>query len=382
MVYEIVNEFPNKILDMEEGPFISLYQPTHRHRPENKQDLIRFKNLIQEIEDSLKQKYPKQEIGSLMEPFYVLSEDRIFWNHTLDGLAVLSAGGRSIVYNLHRPVNELAVVADSFHIKPLIRVFQSADRYHVLGINRKNFTLYEGNRYGFEEIEIGADIPRTMEEVLGEEYSEPYLSQGFYGGAGGTPMFHGHGGRRDEINKDTERYFRYVDKFILENYSNPMGIPLILAALDEHHGLFRSITGNPYLNEKGIRKDYETLSSSQIREDAWEVIEPFYLEKTRELVDRYNLERSKFLASDDLAQVARAALENRIDTIMIEADRIIPGRINKETGELERGQLDNPELDDLLDDIAEMVFKNKGEVVVLPKERIPSETGIAAIYRF
>ena len=51
MLYEIVNDFPNEILKEKEAPFISLYQPTHRHRPENRQDLIRFKNLVQEIED-------------------------------------------------------------------------------------------------------------------------------------------------------------------------------------------------------------------------------------------------------------------------------------------------------------------------------------------
>ncbi len=61
MLYKIVNDFPpHEILEAQEAPFISLYQPTHRHRPENKQDLIRFKNLIQNIENSLKQKYPKK----------------------------------------------------------------------------------------------------------------------------------------------------------------------------------------------------------------------------------------------------------------------------------------------------------------------------------
>ena len=57
MRYEITNEFPHEILKEKEGPLISLYQPTHRHRPEASQDPIRFKNLIQEIEDQLEEKY-------------------------------------------------------------------------------------------------------------------------------------------------------------------------------------------------------------------------------------------------------------------------------------------------------------------------------------
>ncbi|WP_158232158.1 hypothetical protein [Sporosarcina sp. P20a] len=39
-------------------------------------------------------------------------------------------------------------------------------------------------------------------------------------------------------------------------------------------------------------------------------------------------------------------------------------------------------VDDVLDDLAETVFKTGGEVAVLPKERMPVETGAAAIYRW
>lgn len=382
LLYEIVKEFPNEIIYEEKGPFISLYQPTHRYRPENEQDVIRFKNLITAIENSLKQEYPESDIESLMKPFNTLLEDKLFWNNTTDGLAILANEDKCIIYKLQLPVKELSVVGEKFHIKPLIRYFQSADRYLLLGLDRKQFTLYEGNRYGFEKIELDPDIPTTIEEVLGDEYPKPYLSQGSYDGAGGTPMFHGHGGKKEEIKKNTDRYFRYVDKFILDNYSNPMKIPLILAGLDEHHGVFRNITSNHYLLDEGIKRDYKTLSKDQIRESAWNLIEPFYLEKTKGLIDRYNVNRSKFLASDDLSEVSRAVFENRVDTIMMEADRTIPGMIDKETGKLKRGDLKEPEFDNVINDLATMVYKSKGEIVILPKERIPSITGVAAIFRY
>ncbi len=44
--------------------------------------------------------------------------------------------------------------------------------------------------------------------------------------------------------------------------------------------------------------------------------------------------------------------------------------------------LADPEVDDLLDDLGEIVLRMKGEVIVLPAERMPSESGVAAIYRF
>jgi hypothetical protein len=382
MLYEIVKDFPNDIIYEEGGPFISLYQPTHRYRPENKQDVIRFKNLIRTIENSLKEKYRDKELQVLMKPFNDLAEDNIFWNNTKDGLAVLSNGRKCIVYKLKRPVEEVALVGDTFHIGPLIRNFQSDDKFHLLGLDRKEFTLFEGNRYGFEEIEIDPSIDTKAEDVLGDERTEPHLTAGSYGGAENNPMFHGHGGRKEEVDLDAERFFRYVDKVVLDHYSNPTKVPLILVALDEHQGLFRSLTNNPYLIDKGIRKDYRTLSVSDIRENAWELIEPKYLEQTKVLTDRYNVERPKSLASDDLAEVARAVLENKVATLIVESDRIVPGKLNKETGQLEMYSVEKPDFENLLDDLAMMMYKNKGEIIILPKGRMPSTTGLAAIFRY
>jgi hypothetical protein len=39
-------------------------------------------------------------------------------------------------------------------------------------------------------------------------------------------------------------------------------------------------------------------------------------------------------------------------------------------------------VDDLLDDIAELVLRKGGEVVVVPSEKMPTPAGVAAIYRF
>ncbi|HHY11355.1 MAG TPA: hypothetical protein GX529_01875 [Firmicutes bacterium] len=382
MIYEIANDFPTEILRVQKPPCISLYQPTHRHRPDNRQDPIRFKNLVQKIESSLKQKYPNQELGSLMKPFRDLAENKMFWEHTLDGLAVLRTEGECVIYHLQRPVKELAVVADSFHIKPLIRVFQSADRYHLLGLSRNEFTLYEGNRYGFEQIELDPEVPRTAREVLGERSTERYVTPGTYAGPSMPGVYHGHGGRKEEIDKDTEKFFRFVDEFVLDNYSRPTGLPVMLVALPEHHALFQRISRNSLLMKQGLHTAPDSLATAQLREAVWGKIEPLYLEKTKILIDKYEAAKAKGFASDDLSEIAQAALHNNVKHLLVEADRIVPGRVNPVTGELEDADLEHPEVDDLLDDLAEMVFGNKGDVVVLPKERMPTTTGAAAIRRY
>jgi hypothetical protein len=107
------------------------------------------------------------------------------------------------VYKLQRPVPELAVVADSFHTKPLLRILQSADRYQVLALNRHEMKLFEGNRDALDEIAPADGVPRTLTEALGEELTDPRQTVSAYGGSGGgqAPMHHGHGGRKDELDQ-------------------------------------------------------------------------------------------------------------------------------------------------------------------------------------
>ncbi len=378
-------DFAAGLFDDGEAPCLSLYQPTHRHHPDNRQDPIRFGNLVKELEESLLQSLPKDEVLPLLEPFRTMEDDRDFWNHTLDGLAVLAAKGTFRVYRLQRPVAELAVVADSFHVKPLIRILQSADRYHVLGLSRQEAKLFEGNRDALDEIDLHEDVPRTLTDALGEELTEPHLTVASYGGKGSAQgsMHHGHGGKSEELDIDAERFFRVIDKGVLEHHSQPSGLPLILAALPEHHHLFHEVSRNPALIEESIDVNPDALASTDaLRERAWQVMEPRYRARLAALVEEFGTARANGVGGDDVAEVAKALVGGRVATLLIEAQREVSGRVDAETGDVEFGDLEHPEVDDLLDDLGMLALKMGGDVVVVPTEQMPTETGVAAIYRY
>jgi hypothetical protein len=382
MAYEIAQRFPNEILYQEEGPFVSLYQPTHKRFPENKQDPIVFKNLLRTIKKSLSQKYEKDVINVIMEPFYELEEDAPFWNNTSQGIAVLASKNKCIVYNLQIPVMEFATVADSFHIKPLIKAFQSTESYQLLGLSSNNFALFQGDRNGFSEITLPADTPRTLEEVLGEQLTDSYLSHGSYGGAGSHTMYHGHGDPKQERDIDSEKYFRYVDRFVLDHYSKPSKLPLIVVSLPEFFSLFKSISNNPYVLDDGIENSYDSLDRDTLKAKALEIIKPINQKKIQEVIESYKIAEADNLGSSDIKAVAKAAFNSQIETLLIEESKIVPGKINHATGEVEYGAIGDPELDDLLDDIAELTLMRKGEVLIVPQDMMPSTTGVAAIFRY
>jgi hypothetical protein len=381
-MHSLINDYAAGLLSNHEPPCLSLYQPTHRHHPDNQQDPIRFRNLVRSMEQSLRQKYTTREVQPLLEPFQALADDRDFWNYTLDGLATLGAPGLFRVYRLQRPVPEVVIVADSFHIKPLMRILQSADRYQVLGLNRREIKLFEGNRDAVDEIELAQAVPRTIIDALGEKLTEPLTVTSYSTGPGEPAIRHGYGSKQDEVDIDSERFFRAVDRAILEHHSRPSGLPLILAALPEYHNLFRQVSQNPFLMADGIDIHPDALPADALRERAWRVVEPQYLARLAGLVEEFGRAKSNGLGSDELALVAVAAVAGRVATLLIEADRQIAGRIDVTTGRVQFHNLSHPEVDDLLDDLGELVLKKGGRVVVVPAERMPTQTGAAATYRF
>lgn len=382
MLYKIAHQFPDDMIFEDGELFISLYQPTHRHFPQNKQDTIVFKNLLRQIEGLLKKQADKEFINLIMKPLYELEKDTDFWNNTLAGIAVLASQNKCIIYNLYNPVEEFAVVANSFHIKPLIQAFQPTENYQLLGLSRNDFALYQGDKFGFFKIEMDPNLPVTLEDVLGKQLTESYLSERSTGGGGENTRYHSQQDKNEEADKDTEKYFRYVDRFVYENYSKPSKLPLILVSLKEHHSHFKEISHNPYLIDEGINISYESLEMDKLKSKALEIIKPIALKKTQELIESFRNAEADSLGSSDLVQVVKAAYESRIKTLLLEEDRIIPGKIDYNTGKINFCDLKMPDCDDILDDLAQLVLKNKGNVQVLHKDKMPSLTGIAAIYRY
>jgi hypothetical protein len=237
---------------------------------------------------------------------------------------------------------------------------------------------------GLDEIDPAPGVPRTIAEALGDELTEPHQTVASHGGVGqgSTPMRHGHGGKKDGADMDAERFFRAIDRAVLEHHSRPSGLPLILAALPEHHPLFRRISHNPFLIAEGLTINPDALTIAGLRERAWQVIEPQYQARLAALADEFAVAKSKGLGSDDLAQVAQASAAGRVATLLIESDRQIAGRLDGTTGKVEVDDLRHPQVNDLLDDLGELVGKMGGRVLVIPAERMPVPTGLAATYRF
>lgn len=342
-----------------EAPCVSIYQPTHRNHPDNVQDPIQFKNQVKEVEDSLNRRHAVREVRSLLEPLQRLQNDAAFWNHTLDGLAVLASAKRFDVFKLPRSVPTLTVVADSFHIKPLLRYVQSADRFHVLAVAEDKIALFEGNRYVLDPI------------------SAPKISRAARPPAPSDPT------GKETAGEGMATYFRAVDKAVTDEVSKPSGAPLVLACLSENQGPFRAVAKNPFLLPDAVTGvDPFALDAEKLRARVWPLVEAHYLARLAKLTQDFGTAVSRQQGTGDLSDAAKAAIAGRIGTLLIDADQVQPGTIDPTTGAIKAKDLADPKVDDKLDDLGELVLKTGGQVVIVPTERMPTKTGLAAIFRY
>ncbi len=373
-----------EMASFEGRPCLSLYQPTHRRHPDNQQDPIRFRHLVNALATSLMQQHATDVVEALLEPFEALAQDHEFWSHTLDGLAVLGAPGLFRVFLLQRPVAELAVAADSFHTKPLRQWLQSTGRYQVLALSRHKVQLFEGDRNALDAVALAAGVPQTMTATPGDAHTEPHVAVSSSDGTGGghRAVEHNQGGRQDEIDSGAERFFRAVDRAVLEHHSRPSGLPLMLAALPEHHHLFHEVSHNPFLMASGLMVDPQGVTHDDLRQRAWDVAAPQQEAQQSAWRDAYAAAVAHGLGSGDLSQVAHAAVAGRVATLLVEAERQVAGRIDGLTGRIDPADLGNPRVDDVLDDLGTLVESMGGEVHVLPAERMPCGTVVAASFRY
>lgn len=378
MNYQIVKEFPHPMMEKGKRPVISIYVDTHIKKPDRLENPIRFKNLVKEAQASLKEKEFKG-FKDLFSLFKEMEEDALFWEGATESMAILGDEDECIVYKLPVNVKSLAIVSDSFYIKPLLRSFQSNGHYHVLGLNRDNFVLFEADRYGITEIPVDAS-DATMEGVLGTEKTAPHLSVASIGGD--QSMYHGHGGAKDERKVDQEKFFRHVDTFVLEQYSKKQKIPLILVSPDEHQGEFRKLSKNNFLIDEGIKIDGDALDKKSLYEKVQDVMQERFKKELKDRMAAFSEAHAKDLGSDDVIQIGRAIVEGKVASLYLEENTVHPGRFDPQLGTVVQGEIADPRVGDVYDDMAEVVLSRGGEVLILGKDEMPTERELAAVYRY
>src|SRR5512138_2475847 len=225
------------LLQAEGRPCVSIYLPTSRRFPEKRQDPLRYRKLVDQAAALLRKGTPDAE--GMIATLRAL-ETEPHWERSLEGFAAFLSPGYAAAYRVPAPVPEIAVVADTFHVKPLLRLKREATRYFVLAVSQKAVRLYEGNPLGASPVDVPG-LPGGLTGALGPVENERRSKTVHAGGV----AHHGYGPGKEETKEDLLSDFRVIDKAPREHLRGERA-PLLLAAVKYYQPIYRE--ANTYAN--------------------------------------------------------------------------------------------------------------------------------------
>lgn len=365
------------------GFCVSLYMPAHRAGRETEQDPIRCKNLLRQAEDRLlAEGLNSAQVQDLLRGPQELLQDQSFWRHQSDGLAVFCSEDIFHYFRLPISFTELVVVAERFHIKPLLPLLTSDGIFFILAISQNQVRLLEGTQHTVDEIEL-ENIPQNLAETLPEGLPEKQLQfqTGTPSGTGNRPaVFHGHETSNETKNR-IRQWFRIIDKHIrgllLDGRS-----PLVLAGVDTHFPLYREVNNYPHLMEEGIAGNPEGMSPEALHRKAWTIVEPVFKKDRDTALDRYRQLVGTGKTTTDIKEAVWAAHHGRIDVLFVAVGVQIWGGFDPEKDTVHVHQSTEPGDGDLLDLTAIQTLINGGMVYAVSPEEVPDQAYLAALLRY
>jgi hypothetical protein len=371
------------LMGKHQGLCVSIFMPTFRTGVESQQNQIRFRNLLRSAEEKLLAAgLRSQEVKELLEPAQALPGNVLFWRRQSDGLALFLSTDLFRYFCLPEAFQELIVVADHFHIRPLLPVLSGDKRFYILALSQKEVRLLEGTRRTVQEIELEG-VPKSIEEALQYDALEKQVRfrTGSVSGGTGMAMVSGHGGVVDDTKDNLLKYFRMIDRGLHDLLKDERA-PLILAGVDYLFPIYREANTFPHLIEEGIPGNPKGTSSESLYRMALKIVSPFFQKSENDAIAQYRQSSGTGLTSADIREIVPDAAHGRVGMLFIAAESQAWGTFNRESGTVEVHQKREADDEDLLEIAAAQTYLNGGSVFLLPPEKMPEPKDLAAVFRY
>ncbi len=369
------------LLNQETAPCVSVYMPMHRAGAETRQNAIRYKNLLGQARQQLLEAWPADTVAQVLTPADELQQDQGFFQQQSDGLALFMAPQQFIFHRLPLHFSEQVVVADHFHIKPLLPALDDNMMFYVLALSMQAVQLYECTREHINLVPLPEDMPRSLDEALRFDQTEDRLHLQDESGTGMSPAFHGHGSDPNDLSRrktDILRFFHHIAPHIRATLRDS-NAPMILAGVEYLLPLYRQANEYPHLHE-----------SVELHGNFEERVQDLHAQGVQQMspiFEQAHIQaKDAFYAADngsvELKDVLAAAHMARIEILWVAQDSQRWGRYDPQTQTTHLHPQRAAGDAELLNLAAMQTLKHGGEVHSLPSDQLPGTALLAAIYRF
>ena len=369
-----------KLATESNSPCISIYMPAEKAGAETRKNSIRFKNLLREAEEKLAEMFDKSAIAQSLETAESYIENYDFWQHQDCGLAFFIDRSGVKYYRLPYSFEELVIVGQSFHLKPLLPVIANDSKFYLLALSQNQVRFFLGSHYSINELKLPENVPPSLAEAL--KYDDPEKQTQFHtGDAGGSPIYHGQGVGTTDNKDEIKRFFHKVNdglKAVLQEENTP----LILAGVEFLLPIYHETNSYTNLQEEGVIGNPENKSAEELHQQAWKIIEPSLIAERKEAIDQYHNLSGTGEATQKLEEIVPAAVNGQIDTLFVRANTQKWGKFEQQENKVTVYAEAEDSSVDLLDLAATNTFFQGGKIYVMAEDKMPEDTLMMAILRY
>jgi len=363
---ETMNRHTVHLLQQIKGyPALTITLPTHRTSPENLQDPIRVRNLVEQAASRLYKEFSKREIAPLLERLDKLAEG-IDYNHTLNGLGLFVNRDFALAIQMPFTLNERVNVGDTFLTRDLVFAMNRTPRYWTLVLSEKPTRLFTCTNDVMVEIQEGG-FPITHEGPGGE-----------------APLPGGFGIKKSAYRDEYHRkFFRQIDA-ALTLFLTDDPLPLVVVGVDRFLSFFNEVTKHKDLIVATLQGSHDKTSSYELHQLVWPLVKSALSEQRQQVFTELDKAIGENKCASTIGEVWRLAKEGRGRLLLVEEDFHFSARVDETDMTLiPADDTTAPDvIDDAVDVIIETVLDKQGKVVFVENGQLESHQRIALILRY
>ena len=345
------------LINSKKGIHVSIYIP----RPTSD---IHFKSLVQaalaKCLNQIGASLTADKTDELLGPIKALIDNPKMISGFNANIAIFRTTEYLRLVSLPTEIKFSVHIADSFHVKPLLAYINQDYKYLFFGSNGKKGYLYQGSRKSYH----------LVKEFLLQS-DESFVNDANY---------------KSLTSAQKKKYLLRTNISCIEESISAIdkdrSYSIFISANTTETKALRNVLKNYQVYWRNVSKKFLPENEKPAMQMIQETLE---LEKTISL----NLSLSEFEKPDvtrlenayvsyDINEISKAAKRGLVKKLLIASDASIFGKLDDISGEVKVQEADMDHIDDdLLDDIAQNVFKSGGEVLLLKKKLMPSGELIA-----
>ena len=331
-------------------------------------DRIKLHNLAREAIDQLADSgLSKTELSALEAQFADIIEDDEFWVYQAESLVLFATPLNLKTYRLPNHLTDMVQVSDRFHLPPLLRALAFPHHAYVLALGQNGARVIEmtGDRPA-GQVRL-ADMPTDAASVARKASI-----------AGRAPKGRLQGSEGQKVH--LLAYARQVDAALRPLFSGKE-TPLVLVANEPLRSIFLSVCHHHEVL-KDIPADVSDNSPNHdLATSARAILDAYYAKEIAAIDDLFRQRLDDRRASSEIEDVARMATYGGVDTLLIDMDSEIPGRISETDGAIDYAEDGGSETYDILGELACRTLLTGGRVFSIRKEDLPENSPVAALLR-